>query len=235
MNSFVSLCRREWLEHRNAFVLGPAILVALLVVSVLIALVANDNLQVEMSSLDRSEISERVDLEELEGAGAFDLAAAAALDVAGSTDLELELKLDKLLNAVAVPFHWVLMVITFFALLSALYDERKDQSILFWKSLPVTSSATVLSKYVFIALLAPMVSVAGIVIAQLIGLSVSSVFVEDGMAETVRICPWLFRICTLGDASLRLGDVGIVLCDPRTWAHCRWYTLGCCLPRRNRV
>jgi|GEM_PF-2021544 len=182
MNSFVSLCRREWLEHRNAFVLGPAILVALLVVSVLIALVANDNLQVEMSSLDRSEISERVDLEELEGAGAFDLAAAAALDVAGSTDLELELKLDKLLNAVAVPFHWVLMVITFFALLSALYDERKDQSILFWKSLPVTSSATVLSKFVFIALLAPMVSVAGIVIAQLIGLSVSSVFVEDGMA-----------------------------------------------------
>lgn len=35
-----------------------------------------------------------------------------------------------------------------FILLSSLYDERQDRSILFWKSLPVSDTATVLSKLV---------------------------------------------------------------------------------------
>ena len=185
MNAYVALCRREWLEHRNAFVLGPAILIALLLVSILIAFIANDNVQVDLGGLDRSEIEERVDLDDLEATGALDIAAAAALDVAGSTDAELENKLDKLLNAVAVPFHWVLMVVTFFALLGSLFDERKDHSILFWKSLPVTSAATVLSKFAFIAILAPMITVLGIFLAQFTGLLVSSAFVEDGMVGRV--------------------------------------------------
>ncbi len=35
-----------------------------------------------------------------------------------------------------------------FVLLSSLYDERQDRSILFWKSLPISDTATVLSKLV---------------------------------------------------------------------------------------
>ena len=40
----------------------------------------------------------------------------------------------------------VLAFVVFFYCLGALYDERKDRSVLFWKSLPVSDRETVLSK-----------------------------------------------------------------------------------------
>jgi ABC-2 type transport system permease protein len=42
-----------------------------------------------------------------------------------------------------------------------LYDERKDRSVLFWKSLPVSDSETVLSKAASALLVAPILAVAG--------------------------------------------------------------------------
>jgi ABC-2 type transport system permease protein len=47
-------------------------------------------------------------------------------------------------------------VMLFFYLLSSLYDERKDRSILFWKSLPVSDSATVLSKVLVAMVIVPL-------------------------------------------------------------------------------
>ena len=47
----------------------------------------------------------------------------------------------------------------FFYLLGALYEDRKDRSILFWKSLPVSDTATVLSKVVTAILVMPVVAV----------------------------------------------------------------------------
>jgi ABC-2 type transport system permease protein len=45
-----------------------------------------------------------------------------------------------------VPHYLVMLLVMNFYLLDCLYAERKDRSILFWKSLPVTDGATVLSK-----------------------------------------------------------------------------------------
>ena len=59
---------------------------------------------------------------------------------------------------VAVPLCIAAVVTVFFYLLSSLYDERKDRSILFWKSLPVSDAATVLSK-LLVALVAVPLSV----------------------------------------------------------------------------
>ncbi len=55
-----------------------------------------------------------------------------------------------------VPFFMSTAVILWFYLLSSLYDERKDRSILFWKSLPVSDSATVLSKLLVAAVVVPL-------------------------------------------------------------------------------
>jgi ABC-2 type transport system permease protein len=44
--------------------------------------------------------------------------------------------------------------------LNALYDERRDRSILFWKSLPVSDGMTVLSKVAVAVVLAPLMTVA---------------------------------------------------------------------------
>jgi ABC-2 type transport system permease protein len=45
-----------------------------------------------------------------------------------------------------IPHYLVMSIVLSFYLLDCLYQERKDRSILFWKSLPVSDAATVLSK-----------------------------------------------------------------------------------------
>ncbi|MEJ1095220.1 MULTISPECIES: ABC transporter permease [unclassified Pseudoxanthomonas] len=59
----------------------------------------------------------------------------------------------------------VLAFVVFFYALGSLYDDRRDRSVLFWKSLPVSDAKMVLSKTVWALVLAPIAAVAiGIVI-----------------------------------------------------------------------
>jgi len=62
----------------------------------------------------------------------------------------------------------VLGFVVFFYCLSALYDDRRDRSILFWKSLPISDTSTVLSKIISATMLAPIVAVVtGIIVGML--------------------------------------------------------------------
>lgn len=63
----------------------------------------------------------------------------------------------------------VLAFVVFFYALGSLYDDRRDRSILFWKSLPVSDTQMVLSKAAWALLLAPLVAVGvGIVIGMVL-------------------------------------------------------------------
>lgn len=53
----------------------------------------------------------------------------------------------------------VLAFVVFFYSLGSLYDDRRDRSILFWKSLPVSDSQMVLSKAAWALVLAPLVAI----------------------------------------------------------------------------
>lgn len=53
----------------------------------------------------------------------------------------------------------VLAFVVFFYALGSLYDDRRDRSILFWKSLPVSDLSVVLSKAVWALVLAPIFAV----------------------------------------------------------------------------
>lgn len=73
----------------------------------------------------------------------------------------------------------VLGFVVFFYCLGALYDDRRDRSILFWKSLPISDASTVLSKIISATVLAPVVAViTGIVVGilQLLILAVTLSF-----------------------------------------------------------
>jgi len=48
--------------------------------------------------------------------------------------------------------------VVFFYCLGALYDERKDRSVLFWKSLPISDRETVLSKLASATVIAPVIA-----------------------------------------------------------------------------
>jgi len=74
-------------------------------------------------------------------------------------------------------FTVVLAFVVFFYLLGALYDDRKDRSILFWKSLPVSDSMTIASKLAAAMVLAPLVFWAVFVMTQILMAAVASVMV----------------------------------------------------------
>src|SRR5881227_2945472 len=93
---------------------------------------------------------------------------------------------------IEVPYDVAAMIMIFtvfvvgvFYCLDALYGERRERSILFWKSLPVSDLTTVLSKASIPLVILPLVSFAIIVATQLIMLLWSSaVLLTSGLAAT---------------------------------------------------
>jgi ABC-2 type transport system permease protein len=75
----------------------------------------------------------------------------------------------------AIPFNVVMLVLIAVYLLDSLYGERRDRSILFWKSLPVSDAAVVLSKLATAVLVAPMITLAAVAVAQLGVLTIASI------------------------------------------------------------
>lgn len=68
----------------------------------------------------------------------------------------------------------IALVVGIFYSLDALYGERRDRSILFWKSLPVSDLTTVLSKFSIPLLIIPVLSYAIAVVTQFIMLLLAS-------------------------------------------------------------
>ena len=90
-------------------------------------------------------------------------------------------------------------VIGFFYCLDALYGERRERSILFWKSLPVSDRTTVLSKTSVPLLVLPLVTLAVIISTQLVMLLWTSVLlITHGMSPTSTwtYLPW-FQQCLI--------------------------------------
>ena len=76
---------------------------------------------------------------------------------------------------IAAPLFIVLPVVVFFYCLSALHDDRRDRSILFWKSLPLSDRDTVLSKVVTALCVVPMITIAIAVAVSLLLLVVGMI------------------------------------------------------------
>lgn len=88
---------------------------------------------------------------------------------------------------IAWAISMVMHITVFFYLLDALQGERKDRSVLFWKSMPVSDTTTVLSK-VFTALIVSGAIVFVVAIAtQLAVMLVASVILMVGGASPVAI------------------------------------------------
>ena len=74
-------------------------------------------------------------------------------------------------------FTLVLAFVVFFYLLGALYDDRKDRSILFWKSLPASDTMTIASKLLTAMVLAPLMFWVVFVLTQILMAIIASVMV----------------------------------------------------------
>ncbi|MDT8448615.1 MAG: hypothetical protein RQ847_00440, partial [Wenzhouxiangellaceae bacterium] len=71
-------------------------------------------------------------------------------------------------------FHQIMFLVVIFYLAGSLYDDRRDRSILFWKSLPVSDRMTVASKILTATVAAPIMFLAGVVLTQLTILLIAS-------------------------------------------------------------
>lgn len=69
------------------------------------------------------------------------------------------------------------LIVGVFYSLDALYGERRDRSILFWKSLPVSDSMTVLSKFAVPLAAIPLITFAITLVTQLVMLTLTSLVV----------------------------------------------------------
>src|SRR6266487_433853 len=74
----------------------------------------------------------------------------------------------------AIMMIFIVFIVGVFYCLDALYGERRDRSILFWKSLPVSDLTTVLSKVTIPLVALPLVAFAMVVSVQLIMMLMTS-------------------------------------------------------------
>lgn len=93
-------------------------------------------------------------------------------------DAERRAALTAFLVGNTVVFILASAVLTIFYCLDSLYAERKDKSILFWRSLPITDAETVISKLLTAVVVIPLVTFGVIVIAHLVNLVLTSMFVS---------------------------------------------------------
>ena len=136
-NTFTWLLKREFWEHRGGFFWAPTIVACIAVVFSLVASIAGGMAVRE----HRDEMTF--------GPGA---AAEHAAQMGGLGDFALTGGMMMMLLVCA-------LVVFFFAL-GSLYDDRRDRSILFWKSMPLTDTQMVLSKAAWAILLAPLLALA---------------------------------------------------------------------------
>lgn len=77
----------------------------------------------------------------------------------------------------SVMFTIVMSFVVFFYLLGALYDDRKDRSILFWKSLPASDTLTVASKLLTAMVVAPAIFLVVMILTHVLMAIIGSLMV----------------------------------------------------------
>ena len=146
MNAFAYLIRRETWEHK-ALYRAPLITAVVLIVLALLALVK------AAASGQFARAGEFF---------GFLMEKNIALDVLAQQYMQFISPM--MMAALFGIIFTVGSFVAVFYLLDSLYAERKNRSILFWKSLPISDTETVLSKLVAAMILVPVVAlVAGIV------------------------------------------------------------------------
>jgi ABC-2 type transport system permease protein len=149
MNSFVWLVRRELWESRAVWV-APAICAGIITCGLLLASVGHRSMSVDGEGVELSQISAQMSPAKIE----------AIVSIA--------------LGVIALPFFITILFTQFFYTLDALYGERRDRSILFWKSLPVSDAEVVLAKLCVAGVVIPLVAAGAAIVTQLVVFAIAS-------------------------------------------------------------
>lgn len=150
VNTFAWLLKREYWEHRGGFLRAPLITALIFLALTLMALITAE-ITAHRFNLDFNNMH----IQQL------------AQNIGENNAAKVTAGIDIGLISLGAPIGIVLFFVVFFYLLGALYDDRRDRSVLFWKSLPVSDTQTVLSKVVAATLIAPVIAVAAMIALHL--------------------------------------------------------------------
>ena len=167
MTILFTMIRREIQEHKLAFIYAPfivALVLCLVIISVYLGLT-----DIQTTTFNFS--TELYDEEFQEDMLQATPESKTAVIRSGLTVLGLPILLT-------VGFGLLAYSLSTFA------DERKDRSLIFWRSLPVSDLTTVMSKLIFVVIVIPLLVVPNLFLLQLISLlSVSIYFVSNDIVS----------------------------------------------------
>jgi ABC-2 type transport system permease protein len=154
MKAFGYLIRRELWQHRSVWMVPAGILI-LLVLTYIVGLLLG---HFGLNHIDINVINNASHVEYQSGQAFL----AAHPQFAQHATIGF-------FAVIAAIFNIAMIITIVRYLLSSLYGDRKDRSILFWLSLPISDGATVASKLLIAVLVAPLVTFAFLIVTQLIG------------------------------------------------------------------
>lgn len=168
-SSFLALLKRELLQHRGTLVYTPLVIMAIVVVVSAMGIITGENMRFGLGR-DTPPLNQLVTM--IGGDGMHPQRVLFFKGVFFGT---------------YTIFHCLLFFTMLLYCLGALYEERKDRSILFWKSLPVSDTRTVLSKLVTVTLVAPAIMLLVVLLTWFFLLLLFSITVwrHDGNAWTM--------------------------------------------------
>jgi ABC-2 type transport system permease protein len=179
MNTYKWLLKREFWEHKGGFFWAPAVVGAIMTLFLAVSML------VGISASKQHGFS-------INGEQVTNLGSAVSVEDRA-----------KIVNAIShgyiglsAPLFMVMAFTVFFFCLGNLFDERKDRSVLFWKSLPVSDGETVVSKVAMALVGAPLLTTLFAVVTSVLALLI---------------------IC-IGSAMTGLNLFGSVLASPAVYA-----------------
>ena len=150
MNTFKWLLRREFWEHKGGFFWLPIVVGAVMTAFIMVSLLMG------VAGLKH-------------GMTINGVAVSSLVDIVGpGNKAEFASRVVNGYAALTMPILIALSICVFFFCLGTLYDERKDRSVLFWKSLPLSDTATVLSKVAMALGVAPAIALAAATLTAIV-------------------------------------------------------------------
>jgi ABC-2 type transport system permease protein len=154
MNRLMALIRREFWENKGAFRTTPLVIGGIYIAFLLMSIFTTAHFDNEM----------------------YTFREAIRLLAEQAPEFRATHAHDVILGS-SVFFTVVLAFVVFFYLLGALYDDRKDRSILFWKSLPASDTLTIASKLLSAMVLAPLIFWVVFILTQIVMAVIASIMV----------------------------------------------------------
>jgi len=154
MNRLIALIRREYWENKGAFRTTPLVIGGIYIAFLLMSIFTTAHFDNEM----------------------YTFREAVRLLAEQPPEFRAVHGHEVMLGS-SLFFTVVLAFVVFFYLLGALYDDRKDRSILFWKSLPASDTITIASKLLAAMILAPFMFWVVFVLTQILMAVIASLMV----------------------------------------------------------